>query len=425
VRFPGDRVAKFYFPVTHRKTTVEPVRDDEDRWYVIGLDEVLVDLEVYGCTIDFVRNIGLIPGESVNLETGAMDALLKRVKQSGLRWRYAAGGTVANTLANYTHLSGEPSVLLGAISDEISPSSPAFSYVAQTPKALSLNHLIGLKGNVGVAVTCFTPDGERSFGVAPGVSGDYSPEALPRDVVSGASVAVTTLYCVAFDDRPITQATYAFMKAAVGAGVPVAFGLGTSVLVSKMRERVVDILEAYVSIAAMNAAEACALTGENDALLAGRKILEWVDVAVITEGARGLTICGYTDDTVKRQTKEKIRTKSISEYNKYEFSRLLLKDDCDDPIKIFSHIHPYRGGPDRLASTSGAGDAALAAFLHDVSANLYHRQSVPDSRKHALGVPFLTYSSLRRNAQYGNRVAYEVLENRSPRLDGPVGEDEE
>jgi hypothetical protein len=39
-------------------------------------------------------------------------------------------------------------------------------------------------------------------------------------------------------------------------------------------------------------------------------------------------------------------------------------------------------------------------------------------------VRFLSYSSLSRNAQYGNRVAYEVLRNRSPRLMAPVGRDE-
>jgi sugar/nucleoside kinase (ribokinase family) len=40
-------------------------------------------------------------------------------------------------------------------------------------------------------------------------------------------------------------------------------------------------------------------------------------------------------------------------------------------------------------------------------------------------VPFLTYSSLSRCAQYGNRVAYEVLRGHSPRLEAPVGPDEE
>ena len=94
------------------------------------------------------------------------------------------------------------------------------------------------------------------------------------------------------------------------------------------------------------------------------------------------------------------------------------------PLEIYTHIHPYRGGPQHLVNCSGAGDAALAAVLHDVSANRYHRATVPDSEKHLPGVAFLTYSSLSRNAQYGNRVAYEVLRGNSPRLDGLVGPDQ-
>ena len=102
----------------------------------------------------------------------------------------------------------------------------------------------------------------------------------------------------------------------------------------------------------------------------------------------------------------------------------MRRQDCERPQKVYSHIHPYRGGPDRLSNTSGAGDAALAALLHDIAANEYHRKLLPHSEKHAAPVPFLTYSSLSRNAQYGNRVAYEVLGARSPRLDGPVGHDD-
>jgi len=401
------------------------VKDDAPRWYVLGLDEVLVDLEVYGCTVDFVKDLGLVPGESVQLEPQAMQRLLARVADSGLKWRYAAGGTVANTLANYTHLSGEPAVLLGAIQRNITLGTPAFSYVAQTPEAVSLDQLIAADGDIGLAATCFTPDGERSFGVAPGVSGMYPSHAVPVDDVRDAALAVTTLYCLADPARPIAGAAQAMMEAATEAGVPVVFGLGTAGLVRRMRKEVIGILADHVSIAAMNAAEAEALTGESDTLQACRKLLEWVDVGLVTEGALGLTICGCTDESVKRRTRKEIRSKSIPEYNKWEFSRLVRKADCRDPVEIYSHTHPFRGGPEWLTGTSGAGDAALAALLHDLSANQYHRRSVPDSLKHAAEIPFLSYSSLSRNAQYGNRVAYEVLRNRSPRLDGPVGSDEE
>ena len=81
------------------------------------------------------------------------------------------------------------------------------------------------------------------------------------------------------------------------------------------------------------------------------------------------------------------------------------------------------GGPERITSTNGAGDAALSALLHDMSANRYHRSSVPNSAKHVRD--FLTYSSLAQVCRYANRVSYEVLMHDSPRLSHGLPERED
>ncbi len=423
MRFPGDRNPKHYFPVTEKATRViAPESGNDKRWYVVGLDEVLIDIEVSG-TRDQARALGLVPGESVQLSPDQHRCLLSRL--DGTVRAYAAGGTVANTLNNYTYLSGEPAILLGSIEDSIRPGSPAFAYVAQTAPAVDLTHVVAAPGPTGTAITFIDTEGERSFGVAPGISGDYPAVSLPEVVVRDAAVVLTSLYCLRPPERAIAKAALRMMSIAKEAGVPVAFGLGTAGLVRERRQDVRELLAEYVTIAAMNVHEAEALTGESDALLAARKVLNLIDCVVITEGARGLTMAGYTDEQLKRQTREPVRSKSIPEYNRWEYSRLMRRRYCERPVQVFSHIHPYRGGPDRLRNTSGAGDAALAALLHDVAANYYHRTVVPDSDKHPEGVRFLTYSSLSRNAQYGNRVAYEVLKSQSPRLTGPVGHDDD
>lgn len=423
MRFPGTRKGKYYFPVTEKKSAVYGAQDAQRPWYIVGLDEVLVDLEIHDCPQSLLPELGLVLGESVQFSPDSIRSLLEKVREMGLAVQFAAGGTVANTLCNYTHLSGEPAVLLGAIPESISPGGPAFAYVAQTPKAVSLEHLIGVSGEVGIAVTCFTPDGERSFGVAPGVSGSYAARDIPEDVVRGASVVLTSLYCLANPERPIAEAALQMMQTASSAGVPVAFGLGTSALVKRMRDQLIEIIKKYVNVAAMNAREAEALTGQSDPLLAGSMILDWADAVLITEGAHGLTICGHTDDSVKRATRDGLHSGSLDNYNQWEYSRLVLKKNCPNPLRIFTHIHPYLGGPEVLCNTSGAGDAALAAFLHDIAATSYHRLVAPSSKKHTQSIEFLTYSSLSRNAQYGNRVAYEVLRNNSPRLEAPIGPD--
>lgn len=425
MRFPGIRRGKYYFPVTEKRSTVARGMSEARPWYIVGLDEVIVDLEIHDCPAEILPELGLISGESVQFSQEKITRLLEKVTALGLVIRFAAGGTAANTLSNYTHLSGEPAILLGAIPSVITPKSPGFAYVAQTPKAVNLDRLVAIDGEVGVALTCFTPDGERSFAVAPGISGEYRPEDLPEDVIRNAGVVVTSLYCLADPNRPIAAATMRMLEIAHDAGVPVAFGMGTSSIVKRMRNEVLDVIKNYVNIAAMNAREAEALTGFSKPLASGNKMLEITDVALITEGARGLTLCGYTDDSVKRATRDIVQSDVIENFNQYEYSRLILKKDCTNPVRIFTHIHPYLGGPRELRNTSGAGDAALAALLHDIVATRYHAKTVPSSNKHALNINFLSYSSLSRNAQYGNRVAYEVLLNNSPRLDAPIGNDKE
>lgn len=72
------------------------------------------------------------------------------------------------------------------------------------------------------------------------------------------------------------------------------------------------------------------------------------------------------------------------------------------------------GGPEKIMNTNGAGDGALAALLHDITANSYHRSNVPNSSKHKF--TWLTYSSLAQVCKYANRVSYQVLNQHSPRL---------
>ena len=164
----------------------------------------------------------------------------------------------------------------------------------------------------------------------------------------------------------------------------------------------------------MNQEEAIALTGIEDPLLACESILELVDLVLLTVGKRGLYLAGYVDDKCKRPTKDELHSKSITEYNKFEYSRAMRKQDCEVPLKIYTHINPFKGGPLEIKNTNGAGDAALAALLHDISANHYHRAMVPNSPKHDEN--YLTYSSLSQISKYANRVSFEVLIQSSPRL---------
>ncbi|EOW4013589.1 inosine/guanosine kinase, partial [Vibrio parahaemolyticus] len=83
----------------------------------------------------------------------------------------------------------------------------------------------------------------------------------------------------------------------------------------------------------------------------------------------------------------------------------------------------YMGGPEKIKNTNGAGDAALSAVLHDMAANKYHKENVPNSSKHSN--EYLTYSSFSQVCKYANRASYEVLVQHSPRLSRGLPERED
>jgi inosine kinase len=173
----------------------------------------------------------------------------------------------------------------------------------------------------------------------------------------------------------------------------------------------------------MNHEEAKALTGIEDPLLSLEKTLEMTDLVLLTVGAQGLYVGGHVDLKRARRTEHELHTKSIVNYNLYEYSRAMRRADCEEPIRTYSHINPFMGGPMVIRNTNGAGDGALAALLHDMAANRYHRLKIPNSPKHA--AHYLTYSSLSQICKYSNRVSFEILSRNSPRLFRGLPEREE
>jgi inosine kinase len=194
----------------------------------------------------------------------------------------------------------------------------------------------------------------------------------------------------------------------------VVLSLGTSNLIRDKRDFFQDFIGNYVTTVAMNQLEAFELTGCDKPLLAMNEILNWCDLVLLTVGKKGLYIAGYVEDSLKRETERPLMSEEVANFNQYEYSRPMRKKDCQNPLRIYTHINPYQGGPAIVKNTNGAGDAALAALLHDMSANHYHRELVANSPKH--NAPYLSYSSLSQIAKYANRVSFEVLIQSSPRL---------
>jgi len=380
----------------------------------VGIDQTLVDIEAK-VDDDFLQRYGLSAGHSLVIDDATAEALYNELMREALISHQFAGGTIGNTLHNYSVLADDRSVLLGVMCNNIQIGGYAYRYLCNTSSRMDLNFLQGVDGAIGRCFTLIGEQGERTFAISPGLMNQLQANSIPEEVIAGASALVLTSYLVRCQPgEPMPEATLRAIDYAKKHNVPVVLTLGTKYVIQDNPQFWRDFLRDHVSIVAMNEEEAFALTGEQDPLLASNMALDWVDLVLCTAGPTGLYMAGFTEEEYKRKTNHPLLPGALAEFNQYEFSRAMRHKDCDQPLRIFSHIAPYMGGPEKIMNTNGAGDGALAALLHDITANNFHRQKVPNSSKH--GRAYLTYSSLAQVCKYANRVSYQVLNQHSPRL---------
>ncbi len=425
MKFPGQRKSKHYFPVDARDPLVIQSQDSKklSRTHIIGIDQTLVDIEAK-VDSELIERYRLSKGHSLVIDNDTAESLYAELQQKGLITNEFAGGTIGNTLHNYSVLADDRSTLLGVMSQDIKIGSYGYRYLCNTSSRMDLNYLQGVNGAIGRCFALITEDGERTFAISEGQMNQLRPESIPEKIFKNASALVLTAYLVRCKDGdPMPEATMRAIEYAKKYEVPVVLTLGTKFVIQDDPKYWQDFLRDHVSVVAMNEDEAEALTGESDPLAASDKALDWVDLVLCTAGPVGLFMAGYTEDDSKRETSLPLLPGSIPEFNRYEFSRPATQNSCDNAIRVYSHIAPYMGGPEKIKNTNGAGDAALSALLHDMAANKYHKGNVPNSSKHQHN--FLTYSSFSQVCKYANRVSYEVLAQHSPRLSRGLPERED
>ena len=425
MRFPGRRKHTHYFPVHARDPLLNRVglEAPSHRTHVLGIDQTLVDIDAR-VSDAFLAKYGLVKGSSVVIPNAAAGALYDELLGEKLIQYEFAGGTVGNTLHNYSILADDASILLGVMSENIRLGTSGYRYLSNTSSRVNLDHLQPVDGPIGRCFALVTPDGERTFAINEGKMNQLLPESIPAKAFDHASCLVLTSYllrCKPGD--PMPDATMRAIELAKARGIPVVLTLGTKAVIAERAEFWRSFISANVNVVAMNEEEAEALTGSPDPLVACDRTLDLTDMVLCTAGPTGLYLAGHTEDEAKKQTRYPLLPGAIPEFNRYEFSRPMLRRNAERPVKVFAYIAPYHGGPERIASTNGAGDAALAALLHDMAANRYHRANVPTSSKHVR--EFLTYSSMSQVCRYANRVSFEVLVQSAPRLTRALPEREE
>ncbi|USD67964.1 inosine/guanosine kinase [Vibrio sp. SCSIO 43136] len=425
MKFPGQRKSKHYFPSHSRDPLINQIRQAPKlhRPTIVGVGQTIVDIEAR-VDDDFLEKYDLSKGHSLVLEESKADALYQELKEKRLITHEHPGDTIGNTLHNYSVLADSKSVLLGVMSKNIEVGSYAYRYLCNTSSRMDLNYLETVDGPIGRCYTLISDDGERTFAINEGHMNQLNPESVPPHIFKKAAALVVSSYLMrGKPEDPMPKAVQRAIELAKENNVPVVLTLGTKYVIEGKAEWWQEYLRDNITVVAMNEEEGEALTGELDPLKAADKALEWVDLVLCTAGPEGLYMAGYTEESTKRESNNPMREGSIENFNQFEFSRSMRKSDCEQPIKVYSHIEPYLGGPLEIKNTNGAGDAALSTLLHDMAANLYHKANVVDSDKHSQA--YLSYSSLSQICKYANRVSYEVLTQHAPRLSRALPERED
>ncbi|WP_413401346.1 inosine/guanosine kinase [Pseudoalteromonas sp. KJ71-7] len=425
MKFPGRRRHKHYFPVEAKDPLTNQLNATErlHRSYITGIDQIVVDIEA---KVDqaFLDEFQLRRGMSQVIDNDITNALYDRLKLNDMVDYEFAGGTVGNTMHNYSVLADDRSVLLGVMSENIKIGSYAYRFLCNNSSRVDLDYLQPVDGPIGRCFTLIDETGERTFAISAGLMNYLKPESIDKELIEGSSALVISAYLMRTQgDETMTEATMQAIKYANDANVPVVLTLGTKFLIEQDPTWWANFVEKHVDILAMNEEEGQAITGYEDPLLAADKALDWVDLVICTAGEKGLFMAGFVDDSCKRETEYPLLPGAIPDFNRYEFSRAMRRVDCENPIKAYSHTAPFMGGPDSIKNTNGAGDCALAAVLHDLSANVYHKLNVANSAKHQQQA--ITYSSLAQISKYANRASFEVLVQHSPRLSRGLPERED
>ncbi len=77
MRFPGKRKTKHYFPVSEGgRVSFDTDFDRKENIYVVGIDQLLVDIEVE-VSDEFLLSYGLQKGESSVLDDAKVEAIIK------------------------------------------------------------------------------------------------------------------------------------------------------------------------------------------------------------------------------------------------------------------------------------------------------------------------------------------------------------
>jgi inosine kinase len=299
MKFPGRRIHKHFFPVSKKAQPISPPVADAKRPYIVGLDQTIVDIEAR-VDAKILEQFGFTEGLSQLVDADIAEELYQYLVQHNLILDQHAGGTIGNTLHNYSVLSDDRSVLYGVMSNNIEVGNYAYRYLCNTSSKVDLQHLQPVDGAIGRAFTLISDSGERTFAIDAGKMNYLSPDFISEELIKNSQAFVLSAYFVRCKgDETLDKASLKAIEYANKHEVPVVLSLGTRFVIEEQPQWWRDFIKKHVQVIAMNEEEAKALVGTSEPLAACEKALDLVDLVLCTAGPEGLYMAGFIDDKFK------------------------------------------------------------------------------------------------------------------------------
>ncbi len=184
MKFPGQRKSKHYFPVKTRDPLLAQLTQQPQPFstWISGIDQTLVDIEAK-VEDELLQRYGLPKGNSTLIDDASAHQLYHELKSRELVSDEFAGGTIGNTIHNYSILADDRSVLFGVMSKNIEVGSYAYRYLCNTSSKVDLNYLQPVEGPIGRCFTLISDGGERTFAISKGSMDKLSPEFIDKEVI--------------------------------------------------------------------------------------------------------------------------------------------------------------------------------------------------------------------------------------------------
>ncbi|MEN0063520.1 MAG: adenosine kinase [Myxococcota bacterium] len=243
-------------------------------WHVVGIGNALMDALVILDDDGLLKELELHRGTMHPVDHGQWQAAFERVRN--LDVIFDSGGSCANTIATVGRLGGK-----ARYCGQVGEDQMGHEYAAHITKACGGHALRFLEGgNTGKCLSIISrSDAERTMLTDLGASvlmnelGDFGTE------IAKAQVAHFTGYTLL--DGPTQPVVWQAMGIAKEHGVKVSIDAADPFVIGAIRDRFSEALRTFADIAFLNAEEARALTGLDDAEAAARHVAEDYGVATV------------------------------------------------------------------------------------------------------------------------------------------------